>query len=97
MNLKNTYSRKISSKEAEKSFILILKSELSFFPELGETFKLIENDLSRKVKVNSHPCTCRGPDKPHEHYFICWKELEAGNNIEITKDSENRYNLQIHR
>ncbi|MGB9978685.1 hypothetical protein [Methanobacterium sp.] len=95
MASKNVYSRKISRAEAQKDFIFILKNKLSFFPELGEKFELSENDLTRDVTVNSYPCTCRGPDRPHEHYFISWEGLEAGDKIEITRDSEGKYNLHV--
>ncbi len=91
----NTYSRKISSKEAKEGFIFILKGKLSFFPPLGNTFELITDELSREVKLESYPCTCRGPERPHDHYFIRWEGLEAGDKVKITKDSKNKYNLQI--
>ena len=47
--------------------------------------------------VESYPCTCRGPDRPHEHYFISWEGLESGDKVEIIKDSEKegKYKLQI--
>jgi hypothetical protein len=95
MKAGNAYSRKISSKEAKENFIFILKNKLSFFPPIGNTFKLATDELSREVMVESYPCTCRGPERPHEHYFIHWEGLEAGDKIEITKDSQNKYNLQI--
>ena len=95
MNTENGYSRKISSKEAQENFIFVLKNKLSFFPPLGNDFELKAENVSKKVKVESYSCTCRGPDRPHEHYFISWEGLEAGDKIEITKDSENKYNLQI--
>lgn len=94
---KTVYSRKISSKEADEGFIFILKGKLSFFPKLGNAFKLERSNLSKEVMVESYPCTCRGSDRPHEHYFIRWKGLNAGDKIEIMEDSENegKYNLMI--
>ena len=88
------YSRKISSKEAQKGFIFILKNKLSFFPSLESEFILNENNSPREVKIESYPCTCRGPDKPHEHYFIRWDGLNTGDKIKITKEGDN-YILQI--
>jgi len=95
MAAKNVYSRKISRAEAKEDFIFVLKSKLSFFPPLGATFELVNDKSSKDVKVESYPCTCRGPERPHEHYFIRWKGLESRDKIEITKESENKYNLQI--
>jgi len=96
MNLKNIYSRKISSKEADKDFIFVLKNKLSFFPESGEKFELNDGYLWKEVTVESYPCTCRGPDHPHEHYFIHWEALKAGDKIEIIKNSANKYLLKIY-
>jgi hypothetical protein len=92
------YSRKISSKEADNDFIFILKNKRPFFPELGEEFELKNYNSSQIVKVESYPCTCRGPDKPHEHYFIRWKGLKSGERIDIIKRSENesKYSLRKH-
>jgi hypothetical protein len=97
MSLKNTYSRKISKKEANNNFIFILKNKLLLFPPLGEVFTLKEKDLIREVKLESYPCTCRGPELPHEHYFITWDGLRAGANVEIEKNlsKTNEYHLKI--
>ncbi len=96
MNPKDNYSRKISSNEAEKGFIFILKNKLSFFPPLNQKFQLIDDEITKEVHIHSYPCTCRGPDKPHEHYFIEFKGLETGNKIEITKNSFNdNYYIKI--
>ena len=97
MVTENGYSRKISSKEAQEDFIFVLKNKLSFFPLLGNDFELKAENVSKKVKVESYSCTCRGPDRPHEHYFISWEGLEAGNKVKIIKDpdEEGKYNLQI--
>ena len=86
MNSNDNYSRKISSKEAEKGFIFILKNKLSFFPPLNQKFELIDDKIPKEVSIQSYSCTCRGPDRPHDHYFIEFKGLEAGNKIEITKN-----------
>lgn len=95
MAAKKSYSRKISRTEAKEDFIFVLKNKLSFFPPLGDTFELVTDKVSKEVKVESYPCTCRGPERPHEHYFIRWEGLETRDKVEITKDSENKYNLQI--
>jgi hypothetical protein len=97
MSSKAMYSRKISSKEANNDFIFILKSELSFFPPLGEIFVLKGEGSSCKVMVESYPCTCRGPSLPHKHYFITWQRLKTGDKLEIRRNSSenNEYHLKI--
>ena len=90
MSSKNSYSRKISSKEAKENFVFILKNKLTFFPEFGEKFELSDGNSTREVSIESYPCTCRGPDRPHEHYFIRWNGLEAGNKVEIAQNDSNK-------
>src|SRR5437660_8348519 len=78
MPQKDCCSKKIASEEEQKNFVLVLKDRLAFFPEEGETFKLIHNGQPRKAKIESYPCSCRGPDQPHSHYFVKSKGLRAG-------------------
>lgn len=94
MKNNKSYSRKISSKEAKNEFIFVLKNKLSFFPPIGNRFTLTSENYHKEVEVESYPCTCRGPDLPHEHYFIHWKGLKKGDKIKISKNSEN-YILEI--
>ena len=95
MATENNYSRKISSKEAANDFIFILKNKLSFFPALKEKFELEDDNITKKVEIESYPCICRGPAKPHKHYFILWKGLKSGDRVEITKSSEFKYKLKL--
>ncbi len=97
MKRRRFYSRKISSEEAREGYILVLKDKLSFFPSLGRSFDLVRDDLPKKASVESYRCTCRGPDIPHQHYFIQWSGLRANDRVEIRQDPENpsRYTLQI--
>ena len=96
---KETYSKKITSEEEEKKFVLVLKDRLSFFPDEGEIFRLIHNGQPRKAKVESYPCNCRGPDEPHSHYFVKSRGLRAGDRVTIQRDLKNgnRYFLQVQR
>ncbi len=89
------YSRRISSEEAKKGYIFILRDKLSFFPPRGKPLTLCTGDAEKKVTVEAYQCTCRGPDLPHDHYFIRWEGLRFGEKISITKDKKvaERYNL----
>jgi len=89
MKTKNVYSRKISKKEADKGFIFILKSKLSFFPK--STFEVSDGDKTLIREIKSYPCMCRGPELPHEHYYMPWDGLEAGTIIEIRKIDSKEY------
>jgi hypothetical protein len=90
------YSRKISSSEAKEGHIMILKSSLSFFP-FGGAFDLVSGNSTKKVKVESYHCECRGPAEPHEHYFIVWPALNAGDVVIIEKDARRprTYRLKV--
>jgi hypothetical protein len=93
MTNEESYSRKISSEESKKGYIFVLKGSLSFFPPVGTTFTLSEQQHERKVTLESYHCTCRGPALPHEHYFIRWDGLRRGTKVTIAKDDkiEKRY------
>ncbi|MTK64463.1 MAG: hypothetical protein F8N15_08075 [Methanobacterium sp.] len=86
-----SYSRRISKKEADKGFIFILKSKLSYFPK--SSFTLTDGDISVTKEIKSYPCTCRGPERPHDHYYISWDNLEAGHIIEIKKNDSGDYSI----
>lgn len=67
---------------------MILKNKLSFFPPLGGSFEILFENKPKFVGIESYPCTCRGPQLPHEHYFIRWSGLKTGDKVEIEKSSE---------
>jgi len=83
-----TYARKVSSEEAREGYILILKNWLNYFPPLRNRFLLTSGETVKRVAVESYPCTCVGPDKPHEHYFIRWTGLRKGVSIQIDRDTK---------
>ncbi|MDP3064354.1 MAG: hypothetical protein Q8O40_14255 [Chloroflexota bacterium] len=90
-----TYSRKVSSEEARVGYILVLKNRLAFFGGVGVNFTLVQGGAAVVVKVEAYDCTCVGPEKPHQHYFIRWPGLKAGDRVEIEKASEDRYVLGV--
>ena len=97
MRSKDVYSKKITSEEEQKSFLLVLKDRLSFFPPLGDPFRLVYNGQARKAKVESYPCSCRGPDEPHSHYFVRSRGLKTGDRVVVQRDSRGggRYLLHV--
>jgi hypothetical protein len=78
------YERRISAEEAREGRVLIEKSRLRLFPPVGTLFSLAVEGRSRRVRVESYQCTCRGPLKPHEHWFVRWPGLEKGTSVRIT-------------
>jgi hypothetical protein len=93
------YSRKISAEEAKKGHIFILKDQLPFFPSRGKSFTVCAGEQERKVFVESYRCTCRGPQLPHDHYYIRWDGVRFGERVTITRDGKiaDRYNFTSNR
>jgi hypothetical protein len=80
-----TYRRRVSTEEAREGYVLILKSRLGSFPAIGEPFTLALGGASCRTSVEAMPCTCRGPERPHEHYLVRWPGLRAGQHIAIER------------
>jgi hypothetical protein len=78
------YERRVSGEEASEGYLFVLKEALRFFPPAGEPFALLDAGQPRSATVESYPCTCRGPEKPHEHWFIRRPGLRAGERVAIT-------------
>ena len=91
------YCRTISYEEARDGYFMVLKDQLSFFPISGTAFEVLNGGLSAMVTVESYACECRGPDKPHRHYFVRWKGLRAGDRITLRSSGRKagRYIMQI--
>jgi len=91
------YSRTVSADEAKEGYLMILKDRLSFFPMVGRIFEMQSGSSIRKVKLESYHCECRGPDTPHDHYFVRWDELKKGDRVLIQRDGKKagRYVLQL--
>jgi hypothetical protein len=99
MPVEKPYVRKVSSEEGKEAYILVLKSRLAFFPPAGEALEITQGAETQSAKVQSVPCTCRGPEKPHEHYFVRWNGLKRGERVAIEKvaGSPRRYRLTVSR
>ena len=68
------YKKRISRDEMERKAVLILKSSLKFFPVKEESFTIIASCSGKSSEsdafVEAEDCECRGPEKPHQHYYI---------------------------
>jgi hypothetical protein len=84
--METSYDRSISAEEAREGYIMVLKDRLSFFPLPGRNFEIHSGQSTRTVRVESYHCECRGPEKPHEHYFLRWEGLKKGDRVLIQKD-----------
>lgn len=82
----DTYTPKISSEEAREGYILVLKDRLGFFPPPGQPFVLEDSGASLSATVDAVPCTCRGPEKPHEHWRIPLSGLVRGQPVTLHRE-----------
>ena len=95
----NQYKRRISGEEVKKGYIFVLKDKLDFFPAVGKPFELKSGSTKKEARVETYRCTCRGPQLPHDHYFIRWEGLRFGDKVSIEKDEkeENKYEISLGR
>jgi len=95
--MENIYERKISSEEAAQRYFLVLKNKLLFFPSIGTPFSVKVGVKEKKAVVESYHCECRGPEEPHEHFFVRWDGLAKGDRIIIQKNAKekNLYSIRI--
>lgn len=92
-----SYSRTVSADEARKGYLFVSKDSLAMFPGGGMTFDLQHGAAIRSVTVESYPCSCRGADNPHRHYFIPCAGLHQGDQVTVRKDERKpgRYVLLV--
>ncbi len=95
MSTKNSYIKRISSEEEREGYFLVLEDRLSAFPPKGKTFNLISGGILRKVSVEAYPCQCRGPELPHEHYFVRWSGLKRGQKVVVSRNSSDKGEYQL--
>ncbi|MGE3075320.1 MAG: hypothetical protein AB7N24_16305 [Dehalococcoidia bacterium] len=82
------YERKVSSEEAREGYLLVEKTALGFFPPVGQQFDLSAPGGRRRTQVEARHCECRGPEKPHEHYFIRADGLERGSRWKFERSGD---------
>ena len=81
MDMADRYERRISADEAREGYVLVEKRALGFFPAEGEAFRL---DW-REARVESYACTCRGPERPHRHWFVRADGVRAGDRVVVER------------
>jgi len=90
------HTRKLSREETEKGFLFITKRFLKESPPTGKVFKIKINGGCLNTRVVAVSCTCRGPNKPHEHFHTPLKilnESEEGDAISISRNIDRGYLL----
>ena len=80
------YVRRVSAEEAREGFVLVLKNRLDLFPPVGTPFHVVHQGRRVKTRIAAVPCTCRGPELPHDHYRIHLTGLRAGDRVSLLRD-----------
>lgn len=53
---------------------------------IGDGFEIVIGDERAPARVATMECTCRGPERPHVHYFLesdALKQLQPGREVEL--------------
>lgn len=74
---KPDYERQLSLEEMRERKVMITKDALEVFPRIGKMFALEVNGKEFMSSIYPESCQCRGPGKPHEHYWLNAKEISS--------------------
>jgi len=77
------YERTASGEEADRGALFILKAALPFFPPPGTLFALETADGTHETAIEAEHCTCRGPEKSHEHWWLPLAGLAKGRTVAV--------------
>jgi hypothetical protein len=58
-----------------------------------------QGEETREAMLEAEECTCRGPQNPHEHYYLSVPDLRPGDYVAIRKDADEEkvYHLEVTR
>ncbi|MBA4181494.1 MAG: hypothetical protein C0506_12965 [Anaerolinea sp.] len=87
----------MSSEERRDGYVMVLKDWLGFFPPVGQEFSLERDGRTEPARIDAEPCTCRGPEKPHEHYSLRVPNLGDATQVTVSKLAGGSYALQVDR
>ena len=90
--------RTVSRKTLADGKLEITKSAAGRLEPLGAQFPvLVDGEVGDGV-LGTMPCTCRGHDKPHVHYFVesdLLRSLAAGSEVDLFLDENARRLLVV--
>ena len=85
--------RTISRKTPGDGKVEITKVAKARLEALGAAFPVVVDDASGHATLAEMPCTCRGKDTPHVHYFVesdLFRSLVPGSTVELRVDDARR-------
>ena len=81
--------RTISRKTPGDGKVEITKVAAGRLQSLGPSFTVRVNDAEDQATLGEKPCTCRGKDAPHVHYFVesnLFRSLVPDSTVELLVD-----------
>lgn len=85
--------RTVSRKTPDDGKLEITKVAAAKLEALGGTFDVVVGDGHGRAQLGTMPCTCRGADRPHVHYFVesdLFRSLAAGSEVDLVLDDDGR-------
>lgn len=78
--------RTVSRKTPMDGRLEITKVGAARLGGIGDGFQIAIGDEQAPARLGTMECTCRGPERPHVHYFLespMLKQLEPGKDVEL--------------
>jgi hypothetical protein len=78
--------RTVSRKTPMDGRLEITKVGAARLGGIGDGFELAIGDERSAARLGTMECTCRGPERPHVHYFLespALKQLAPGQEVEL--------------
>ena len=82
--------RTVSRKTPGDGKLEITKVAAAKLESLGASFPVTVDGLAGDATLETMPCTCRGADRPHVHYFVestLFRALEPGGEVDLSVDA----------
>ena len=99
-NARSIESRTISRKTPGDGKLEITKNAAGKLESLGTTFSVRVNEREGDATLGTMPCTCRGDDQPHVHYFVeseLFRSLVPGSSVDLLVDDGHKRLLIVDR
>jgi hypothetical protein len=90
--------RTVSRKTPGDGKLEITKIAAHRLESLGARFPMVVDDRAGDARLATMPCTCRGDDVPHVHYFIesdLLRALPVGSAVDLLLDDAGRRLLVV--
>jgi hypothetical protein len=90
--------RTVSRKTPGDGKLEITKVAARKLESLGASFALRVDDRDGEGRLGSMPCTCRGEEKPHVHYFVeseLLRALTPGDSVDLLVDDAGKQLLVV--